>query len=289
MPIDPAAILARPAIIREQSYSERDVILYALGLGLGKDPVDSQELTYLYEKNLQVLPTYPVVLAAMSVGQMDLGINYTKLVHVEQRLAIHRPLKTKGTVIGSQRVTDIIDRGSDKGALIVVHREIVDKASGELLATAGLTVLCRADGGFANEVRPSEPVPEPPARKPDHSLVIATSPRAGLIYRLSGDLNPVHVDPAVAHAAGFERPLLHGLATYGIMGWAIIKSCCEGRGGTRLKELDGRFSQPVFPGDTLRIDIWSDNKNVVAQVISLERNVTVLKAGRALLGDGDSE
>jgi len=283
MPLDPVATLSKPAIVREQSYSERDVILYALGLGLGRDPIDSQELKYLYEKNLQVLPTYPVVLAAMSVGQMNLGINYTRLVHVEQRLVIHRPMQTAGTVVGSQRVTDVIDRGREKGALIVVDREILDKASGELLATAGLTVLCRADGGFSDAIRPSEPVPEPPARKPDHSVILATSPRAGLIYRLSGDLNPVHIDPDVARSAGFERPLLHGLATYGMMGWAIIKSCCEGSGGARLKELDGRFSQPVFPGDTLRIDIWSNNKEIVAQVIAVERNVTVLKAGRALL------
>lgn len=276
------AALALPPVDVEQVYTLRDTILYALGIGLGRDPTDAAELAFLYENKLRALPTMPVAMAFRSLREMNLGIDYARLVHGEQRLTVHRPMPVEGRVIGRTRVVDVIDRGADKGALVLLDREMVDAASGDLLATVGMTAFCRGDGGFGGPHRPTPPVHLPPDRPADHVLELPTSPRAALIYRLSGDLNPLHVDPDTARAAGFDRPILHGLATFGIVGWAVVKSLCGGDPGS-LRSLAGRFSAPVLPGDTLRIELWRDGDIVSARATASERGKLVFNNGRATL------
>lgn len=267
---------------KRQVYGERDTILYALGVGLGRDPLDERELAFVYERDLKALPTYASTLAWMRFAEVDLGYTYTKLVHGEQRMVIHQPIPPSGEVVSRLRVKDVVDRGADKGAIIYFERTLHAEATGELISTMILTLFARADGGFGGPERPilpSHPVPE---RKPDSVCELTTSPRAALIYRLNGDMNPLHVDPAAARAAGFERPILHGLATYGVIGHAVLKSLCD-YDAERLVELDGRFSSPVYPGDTVITELWVDGDTVSLRAKSKESGATVFNNGRALL------
>jgi acyl dehydratase len=265
-----------------QTYAEKDAILYALGVGLGHDPVNADELAFVYEKQLNVLPTFAAVLGWPGFWARDLntGIDWVKLVAGEQGLVLHRPLAPTGTIVGTTRVTEIIDKGSGKGALVYSERKVVDKATGEPIATATQTTFCRGDGGFGGPPRESPPVHAIPDRAPDLTCDLATRPEAALIYRLSGDPNPLHVDPAVATAAGFPRPILHGLATFGIAGHAILKSLC-GYDAARLTAIAGRFSAPVFPGETIRTEMWRDGPVVSFRARVVGRDVMALNNGRA--------
>src|SRR5215470_482880 len=209
-----------------QTYAEKDAILYALALGLGHDPLNTDELRFVYEKSIKLLPTFAVVLGwpGFWARDLDTGIDWVKLVAGEQGLTLHRPLKPRGTVVGKTRVTEIIDKGTGKGALVYSERIVTDQATGERIATATQTTFCRGDGGFGGPPREAPAVHDVPERATDHVCDLATRPETALIYRLSGDPNPLHVDPAVAKAAGFPRPILHGLATFGIAGHAMLKS-----------------------------------------------------------------
>ena len=265
-----------------QNYTEKDAILYALGLGFGHDPLDTDHLPFVYEKDCKVLPTFAVVLGwpGFWARDLDTGIDWVKLVAGEQGLTLHRPLKARGTVVGKTRVTEIIDKGAGKGALVYSERIVTDQETGERIATATQTTFCRSDGGFGGPPREAPPVHAIPERAPDHVCDLATRPETALIYRLSGDPNPLHVDPAVAKAAGFPRPILHGLATFGIAGHAILKSVC-GYDPARMTALAGRFSAPVFPGETIRTEIWRDGSRVSFCARVVERDVIALNNGRA--------
>jgi acyl dehydratase len=266
----------------EHAYTRRDTILYALGLGLGADPLDADALRFLLEDRLECLPTYPVVLphAGSALRHGNLGINYTLVVHGEQSLRLHRLPPPEGTVIARGRVTGVVDKGAGKGALIFTERELTDKATGRPIATLGSTTFARGDGGFGG---PAGPTPEPhalPASAPQATCDLPTLPQSALIYRLSGDWNPLHSDPAVAKAAGFPRPILHGLCTFGVAGHALLKTLCGYR-PERLKAIQARFSAPVFPGETLRTEMWRDGGVVSFRALAVERGVVVLNNGRA--------
>jgi acyl dehydratase len=266
----------------EHSYTEKDAILYALGLGFGQDPTRADELAFVYEKNLKVLPTFAVVLGYPGFWARDLdsGIDWVKLVAGEQALTIHQPLAPRGTVTGKTRVVDIIDKGPGKGALVLSERSVVDKASGAPVATLRQTTFCRGDGGFGGPPRES-PVPHPlPERAPDVVCDLPTRSEAALVYRLSGDPNPLHVDPDVAKAAGFPRPILHGLASFGIAGHALLRSLCD-YDPARLVGLAGRFSAPVFPGETIRTEIWRDGAVASFRARVVERGIVAINNGRA--------
>jgi acyl dehydratase len=265
-----------------QTYTEKDAILYALGLGLGHDPLNPDELPFVYEKSIRLLPTFAVVLGwpGFWARDLDSGIDWVKLVAGEQGLKLHRPLAPRGTVVGKTRVTEIIDKGPGKGALVYSERVVVDKATGEPIATATQTTFCRGDGGFGGPARESPPVHAIPERAPDAVCDLPTRPETALIYRLSGDPNPLHVDPAVAKSAGFPRPILHGLATFGIAGHAILKSLC-GYDPATLSAIAGRFSSPVFPGETIRTEMWRDGAVVSFRARVVERDVAALNNGRA--------
>ena len=267
----------------KQQYTEKDVILYALGIGLGSDPVDSQQLRFVYEEGLSVLPTFPVVLGYPGGWLRDpnTGVDWKQVLHGEQELILHRPLPLRGDVVGRTAIEDIIDKGAGKGALIYSKREVSDAATGELLCTLRSTTFCRGDGGFGGPTgptRPPRPIPESPH---DLTCELPTSPRAALIYRLSGDYNPLHIDPAVARVAGYPKPILHGLATYGIAGHALMKMLC-GYDPSRLTRMDARFSAVVFPGETIRTEIWRTGSGKAAfRCRVLERDSIVLNNGYA--------
>lgn len=266
----------------EHRYEAKDTILYALGVGCGADPMDRTELPFVYEEGLKALPTMAVVLGYPGFWLKDpkTGVDWRKVLHGEQGLVIHKPLPASGTVIGRTRVTEILDKGPGKGALLYSQRDVVDKASGDLLATLASTTFIRGEGGFGG---PSGPAPEPhalPDRAPDEAVDIATLPQAALIYRLSGDYNPLHADPDIAAGAGFPRPILHGLCTYAVAGRAILKACC-GNDPKRLKRLDVRFSAPVLPGETIRTEIWRDGTRVSFRARVVERDTVVLGNGLA--------
>lgn len=268
-----------------QRYGTRDTILYALGVGLGSDPLDEHQLRFVYEKNLLVLPTYPLVLAYPGFWLSDpgVGVDWVKLVAAGQRLRIHRLPAPEGEVVGRTYVSGIVDKGPGKGALISYTREVSDATSGELLSTLTSTSLCRADGGFGGPAGPVPVVHTIPERSPDHVCDLPTLPQAALIYRLSGDYNPLHADPAVGRvAAGFDRPILHGLCSMGVAAHALLKTVC-GYDPARIAELEVRFSAPVFPGEMLRTEIWCDDDEISFRMKVLERNVVVLNNGRAVL------
>jgi acyl dehydratase len=264
------------------SWTRRDVMLYALGLGIGSDPLDPAQLRYVYEKDLEVFPTMPVVLGHPGPWMSDprSGIDMVKVLHAEQQLEIHRPLPVEGSSVAQTRVIDVIDKGAGKGALILMQRTLRDQASGELLCTQLSTAMARGNGGAGGSGNPGPAPAALPERAPDAVIDIETSPRSALLYRLSGDYNPVHADPAVAARAGFSAPILHGLASYGIAARALLQACGE---GASLRSIGVRFSAPVYPGETLRSEIWRDGNLLSFRARVLQRDVLALNNGHAVV------
>jgi acyl dehydratase len=283
MPLDPDVLLNWPFEPIEHAYDFRDTILYALGVGLGADPMNEAQLPFVFEEpELLTLPTMAVVLAYPGFWIRDpkTGVDWVKILHGEQGLTVHNPLPSAATVVATTKVTSVLDKGADKGALIYSSRTITDTATGKDLATVTATGFARGDGGFGGPSGPSPPVHTIPDRAPDEVCDLPTLPQAALIYRLSGDYNPLHASPSVAKAAGFERPILHGLCTYGVAGHAILKTQC-GYDPRKLKSMDLRFSAPVFPGETIRTEMWRDDGVVSFRATALEREIVVLNNGRA--------
>ena len=268
----------------EQAYSRRDTMLYALGLGFGFRPTDPDELRFVYEKGLEMFPTMALVLGHPGPWMADpeTGIDVLRVLHGEQHLEVHRPLPVEGRVLGVNRVVDVIDKGAGKGALISVERQLFDQASGELCSTQTAVIFARGNGGFGG-AKTASPAPHPiPERAPDAALDLATSPQAALLYRLSGDYNPLHADPAVAQKAGFPAPILHGLATLGVATRALIQ-LLGGPSAVTLRRLGLRFSAPVYPGETIRTEIWRDDSGVSFRARVPARDVVVLNNGYATL------
>ena len=266
----------------EQQLTKRDTILYALGVGLGADPCDRDQLRFVYEESLQALPTMAIILGYPGPwhARGDTGITRSHVVHGEQGFTIHRPLPIEGAITGKTRVTSVIDKGKDRGALVTTACEVTDRASGELICALTSTTFCRADGGFGG---PTGPVKKPhpvPDTAPHKICDLATLPQAALIYRLSGDDNPLHADPAYAAKAGFKMPILHGRRTFSVAGHAILRTCC-GYDPARFRSMEGRFSSPVYPGETIRTEMWLDGNVVTFRSTVPARGVTVLNNGRA--------
>jgi acyl dehydratase len=285
MPFEHASLTTHVFPESRQDYKPRDTILYALGLGVGDDPVDPGQLRFVYERGLRALPTLGVVLAHPGFWASDpaLGIDWVRMLHVGQGLTLHRPLPVEASVVARQRIVDVIDRGVEKGALLYYERDVIDAATGDLLATVRQTLLCRGNGGFGGPAREVPDAVRIPERAPDQIVERKTLPQTALLYRLSGDVNPLHADPAVAAKAGFSRPILHGLATYGIAAYALLSAMC-GSDPERLREFDVRFTAPVFPGETIRTELWREGDAVLLRASVLERNKIVLDNGRAVIG-----
>jgi acyl dehydratase len=282
MPINYDKLMALKIPDAEHTYTDKDTMLYALGVGLGLDPLDLKQLGFVYEKNLKALPSFCCVLGypGFWVRNLDTGIDWVRIVNGEQGFVLHAPLKPAGTVLGKTRIVEVVDKGTGKGALVYTERKVTDKASGELIATVTQTTFCRADGGFGGPPRESPPVHRLPERAPDLVCELGTRPEQALIYRLSADRNPLHVDPEVAKAAGYPKPILHGLGTFGVVGHALLKSLCD-YDPSRVVSFAGRFSSPVFPGETIRTEFWRDGGIVNFRAAVPERNVVVMNNGRA--------
>ncbi len=286
MPIDANHLKAWPFEPITHRYSERDTLLYALGVGLGADPLDRDALRYTYEDGLVALPTMAVVLGSPGFWAKEpgTGIDWVRVLHGEQSLELFAPLPAAGTVIGKTRVTALVDKGEGKGALMYSERDILDASGEQRLAISRSVTFMRGDGGFSQRGQVSDTAPAPraatPETPPDHVCELSTRPDSALIYRLSGDYNPVHADPAVARAAGFERPILHGLCSFGVSGHALLRTLC-GWDASRLKEIGARFSSPVYPGETLRVEMWQRGEAVQFRTRVVERDVVVLSHGSA--------
>lgn len=281
MAFNPTALLAHTFPDIKQSYTPRDAILYALGVGLGQTPTAAEDLKYLLETNLSVLPTMAVTLCTpgMWIRDPEFGINTAKLVHLSQAAMFHAPLPPQADVVASARIASLTDRGKDKGALVVVERQIRDGHTMMPYCTLQQTLLLRAEGGFGGPPATKPPAMLLPARAADTQIDFATSPRAALIYRLSGDWNPLHSHPDIAAKAGFERPILHGLCSYGVTGWILMKACRK----SFFKSLSLRFSGSIFPGDTLNFFIWREADQVLFEAKVAGR--TVLDQGHAIFAD----
>ncbi|MBI1736203.1 MAG: MaoC family dehydratase N-terminal domain-containing protein [Candidatus Rokubacteria bacterium] len=289
MPIDYEKVMNFPIPAVENTYTERDTMLYALAVGLGADPLDPRELAFVLEdhagtgtRRLRVLPTMSTVLAWDDRWMYETGIDMTKQVHGEQRIRIHRPLPAAATVVARTRVVDVFDKGPGKGMIMVFETEISDKATGAVLATNVATSFARGEGGFGGPAG-SPPAPHAiPGRPPDAVFAQKTLATQALLYRLCGDRNPLHADPAYAARGGFDRPILHGLCTLGHAGAAVVRAGCDYDPDV-IEELAVRFTRPVFPGETIRTEVWKDGRVVSFRSHVAERDVVVLDHGMVRL------
>jgi acyl dehydratase len=281
-------ILDQEMLPRTFTYTDKDVILYALGVGMGADPMNRDELPFVYEKGLRVIPTAATVLAGRGnepaprkPGHRESVPNMIYQLHGEQRVELHRPLPPEGTFTTKTRVIGAFDKGKDKGAVVVTETAWTDEA-GERVVTLTSSQFNRADGGFGG---PSTGAPEPhvtPDRAPDLSIDYPTRPDQALLYRLNGDRNPLHSDPDIWTRAGFDRPVLHGLCTYGMTCRAVLQMI-TGFDPDRIASHQVRFASPVFPGETVTVDLWRDDLVISFEARVKARDVTVVKAGKCVL------
>jgi len=286
MPINPEAVgtTGEPA---ETSWSSKDGLIYAVGVGAGQDPTDPADLPFTTENSggvdQRILPTFVVTLPNIGGTFASIGsFNPAMLVHGEERIVLHGELPTSGTVSTVAEITAIWDKG--KGAVVeITSRSTLtagNGAVGEPLFDVVMTAFIRGEGGWGGERGPSGPQNVPPDRDPDHRVELTTRPEQALVYRLSGDRNPLHSDPSFAAMAGFDRPILHGLCTYGFTGRALLHELC-GSDPARFTSMAGRFSSPVMPGETLTVEMWrtGDGEAVFRTLASEDR--VVLDAGLA--------
>jgi acyl dehydratase len=244
-----------------QAYTARDSILYALGIGMGSDPMDEDELKYVLETSLRAVPTIASVLGTPGFWWRDsrTGVDWVKLMHGEQSLRVFKPLPAATTVAATNRVLSITDKGPGRGAIALVERKLRDRTDGSLIAQNHSLVFLRGDGGYSQRSGRSDPGPEPlpavPERHPDLDVSLETLARQALIYRLSGDYNLLHADPAIARAAGFTRPILHGLCTYGMAAHAVLRTVAKYEAAA-IRSIAMRFTAPVYPGEMVRFQLW---------------------------------
>jgi acyl dehydratase len=270
----------------EQRYTFKDTILYALGLGYGANPTSPSELVFAYEDGLKVVPSQCVVLAhpGFWAKKPELKIDWLKILHGEQSFEIHQPIPAEGSVRGEYEIEAIEDKGADKGAVLYQTKRLYDNKDNSLLATVRSVLFMRGDGGCGSHgVAPPQPAPLPNAA-PDATREIATLPQQALIYRLSGDLNPLHADPVAARKVGFDRPILHGLCTMGLATRMLLDEFAPGE-PERLKSLFVRFSKPVLPGETIVTEMFKSDDEIRFRCKVKERDMVVLDRGRAVFSN----
>lgn len=270
MGIDPDHLVGLPPRVTEHAFSRRDTILYALGVGAGQDP-GLDELRFVYEPKLEALPSMAVVLAYPGFwqGEPQYGIDWKRVLHAEQSVTWHAPLPVEGVVLGETTIDKIVDKGAKTGALLYASRRIFGGVDKRHLATVRQTSFLRGDGGRGGTASDADPPHPIPARTPDATLTLGTRPEQALVYRLSGDYNPLHVDPQVAIEAGFPGPILHGLCTYGVAARALLTLLCGGV-PDRLARMDCRFTGVVFPGDSLTVSVWREEAGRAAFQVHVE-------------------
>ena len=276
MPIDPVAAVAATLPVTYHSWDADDVILYHLGIGAGIDkPTDLDELTYTYERYLKVLPSFGVIPAfdaLLNINAFDgIDIDFSLVLHGEQDLELHRPLPAVGDVENHARIAEVYDKG--KAGLIVI--EVESRDAGGPLVTNRFGVFARGEGGFGGEATASPPGNEPPDRAPDAVVAARTLAHQALLYRLSGDANPLHADPEFAALAGFEVPILHGLCTYGIACKAVVDELLDGD-VDRVARYQVRFVGVVYPGETVVTSMWGETDRIILSATTAERGAPVL-------------
>lgn len=278
--IDYDRLMAFPIPEVRQHLTQRDTIFYALSTGLGADPMDPRQLAFVdHHRALHAMPSMALVLGHPGFWATDerTGIDYLRVVHGEQQITLHAPLPVEGEIIGRTRVTGLVDKGPGRGALMYTEKQVLDGA-GRLLATAESTTFMRGDGGFGGPAGPVKPPNPAPEGEPDILVDLPTRPEQALYYRLNGDDNPLHADPDFASRAGFPRPILHGLCTMGVVVHALLRALCD-YDPAALRSVGLRFSAPVFPGETIRTEIWRGG-GFRARV--LERDSVVVTHGLAV-------
>jgi acyl dehydratase len=271
----------RPADIRA-TYGARDCMLYALGIGLGMDPTDPGQLKFVYEKNLVAFPTLATTLGWMGrLTDPAFGIDERLVVLADQRVVLHRPLQPEATLISRPYVKEIIDKGEGNAAIIQFTRDLTAE-DGTLVATVEGSTLARRHGGFGGKVTQSPVPPEIPARDPDAVCDLPTPPNLAQIFRLTGDTNPLHIDPERAKVAGFPRPILHGMAGFGVAAHAILRTLCAYQ-PEKLASIEARFARPIFPGETVRTEMWQNGSDVAFRCRTVERGEVAIDNGLARL------
>lgn len=286
MPIDYPAVLKLKTEAAPYSWSDREVILYALGIGMGADPLNERELQFVNEafstpKRLKVVPTFASVCVwGARPGIIDL--NHVLVVDGERDITFHKPMPVAASVTADARVRGVYDKGNNKGA-IIQNEIVVRDGDGDKIVTILSSTFARGDGGFGG---PSSGMPEPhqvPRRAPDRSVDIPIRPDQALIYRLSGDRNPLHVDPEFARRAGYPRPILHGMCTYGLTCRAVLQTYAD-YDPSAFRRHRVRFSAPVFPGEVITVNLWRSGNSISFDAHVRERQVTVAKNGHTMLG-----
>lgn len=290
MALDPRRLLAYRYPEVEQDLSARDAILYALAVGYGGDPLDQAQLRFVYERALQVAPTMAITLCYPGELQRfarEVGIRPESVLHVSQSFRLLRPLPVTARLRGRTRITAVYDKGAERGALWTYRNEVVDRDTGEVLCELDAASMARGYGGWGGPRGEAPAAWRLPARAADAVVELPTRPDAALLYRLSGDWNPLHVDPEAARRGGFERPILHGRCTFGVAGHAILRAICD-YDALRLRGMSARFAAPVYPGETIRTEIWRESGGVLFRCLARERGLLVLDAGRAELAQADA-
>lgn len=279
MTIDPQRLLDWPIADAHQDYDERDCILYALGLGFGGDPLDPRQLRHVYECDLVPFPSVALVLAAGPRWASDpaTGIDYAKVVHAEQSFTLARPLPPRGSVRSRSKVSAIVDKGAGRGAIVSSERALYFDQDDAPAAVLSSSLFCRGDGGFGGQASPSEPRAPLPDSAPDVCVTLDIPPNLALLYRLSGDMNPLHADPAVAAAAGFRAPILHGLSSFGL----ALRATIEGVDilPTAVTGAGVRFTGPVYPGETIMTEVWRQADRLAFRSRVPARDALVLDYG----------
>jgi acyl dehydratase len=283
MPLNYEKLIAyRPADIAV-SYGPRDCILYALGIGLGMDPLDTDQLKFVHERNLVAFPTMAAVLGWPGrLTDPAFGIDPRMVVAADLKVVLQRPLKAEDRLISRPRIKQVVDKGEGSAAIILATRDLTTR-DGTLVATVDSSTLARKHGGFGGPVTEA---PEPhvvPAGAPETTCDLPTPPNLALLYRLTGDENPLHVDPALAQKVGFPRPILHGAASFGVAAHAVLRQI--GYRAEVLLSIEARFAKPVFPGDTIRTELWRDGARISFQCRAVGRDDVVLSNGLAVLRD----
>jgi len=264
------------------SYAANDLMLYALGVGFGRDPLDPDELPYVYERSGPYsVPTFASTLVSDTITA-ESGCDVSRILHRTQTLELYRPLPSAGELLADQQVVGVFDHGANKGAEIEIESQLRLARDDSVVCTMVSRLIARADGGFGGPPPGVRLRHKLPNREADMSCDLETRPDQALLFRLSGDANPLHVDPELASDAGFEAPILHGRCTYGIACFAVLKTVCN-YDFTLIKSFDVRFSSPVYPGDTITTEIWQDRNIVSFRCRVRERNVVVISNGKCEL------
>ena len=284
--MDIRAVVEHALAPQTQLYSPKDTILYALSVGFSADPLSAEDLRFTYEHELRALPTMACVLAHPGFWFRDprYEIDWVRILHGGQSIEMLRPLPPSGEFRAEYEVVGIDDKGPDRGAVMQQEKRLFDNKSGELIGRIRSTVLLRGDGGCGSFGEKADPATPMPVGEPQFRNDLSTTPNAALLYRLNGDSNPIHADPAAAAAAGFPRPILHGLCTMGVACRGLVQLFCAGE-ASRLKDMKVRFTKPVFPGETLRLEAWRVDERILFRVRVIERDVIAMDNCEARIGE----